>query len=183
LVEGPYSPDYEQTQQAVRINRPGEQSTGDLFLRAGDPLRSTVKVVCVDCNNQWLSDIQNRAKPVLIPLIKGERTGLGHEAQRRVAAWCAMATMTAEFIDRDPNTITVPQSDRDLLRNNGTVPPGWRIWLAHYRRYKWPAQWVHLTLPILEAKDTPPACWVCASQHASDDLCGRRTLRARDEFG
>jgi hypothetical protein len=30
-----------------------------------------------------------------------------------------------------------------------------RIWLARYRRHKWPAQWVHLTLPILEAKDTP----------------------------
>jgi hypothetical protein len=141
--------------QAVRINRPGEQNTGNIFLRAGDPLRSTVRVVCVDCNNQWLSEIQNRVKPFLIPLIKGQRTVLGPEAQLRVAAWCAMATMTAEFIDRDPNTIAVPQGDRDWLLNNGTAPPGWRIWLAHYRRHKWPAQWVHLTLPILEGKDTP----------------------------
>jgi hypothetical protein len=66
-----------------------------------------------------------------------------------------MATMTAEFIDRDPNAIAVPQDDRDWIPNNGTAPSGWRIWLAHYRRHKWPAQWVHLTLPVLEAKDTP----------------------------
>jgi hypothetical protein len=137
--------------QAVRINRPGEQTTGNIFLRAGDPLRSTVKVVCADCNNQWLSVIQDRAKPFLIPIIKGKRMVLGADAQQRVSAWCAMATMTAEYIDRDPNTIAIPQSDRDWLRNNGTAPPGWRIWLAHYRRHKWPAQWVHLSLPILDA--------------------------------
>jgi hypothetical protein len=141
--------------QAVRVNRPDEPTTGNIYLKAGDPLRSKVKVVCVDCNNQWLSDIQNRAKPFLIPLIRGDRTALGFEAQQRVAAWCAMATQTAEFIDRDPNTIAVPQSQRDWLMNNGTVPPGWRIWLADYQRHRWPAQWVHLTLPILEAKDIP----------------------------
>ena len=141
--------------QAVRINQPGQPTTGNTLLRAGDPLRSTVRVVCADCNNQWLSGIQSRAKPILIPLIKGDRTVLGIEAQQRVSAWCAMATMTAEFIDRDPNTIAVPQADRDWLRNNGTAPPGWRIWLARYRRHKWPAQWAHFTLPILEAKDVP----------------------------
>jgi hypothetical protein len=141
--------------QAVRINRPGEQTTDIVTLRAGDPLRSKVKVVCADCNNRWLSEIQNRARPLLIPLITGERIALGSVAQERVGAWCAMATMTAEFIDRDPTTIAVPQSDRDWLRNNGMAPRGWWIWLAHYQRRKWPAQWVHLTLPILAAKDVP----------------------------
>lgn len=143
------------TMQSVRINRPNEPATGNIFLKAGDPLRSKVQVVCVDCNNQWLSDIQNRAKPFLIPLIRGERTGLGSEAQQRTAAWCAMAAMTAEFIDRDPKTIAVPQSQWDWLMNNGTAPPGWRIWLADYHRRNWPAQWVHLTLPIFEAKEIP----------------------------
>lgn len=143
------------TMQAVQINRPNERTTGNIYLKAGDPLRSKVKVVCVDCNNRWLSEIQNRAKPFLTPLIRGDRTALGPEAQQRAAAWCAMATMTAEFIDRDPKTIAVPQSQRDWLMNNGTVPPGWRIWLADYQRHKWPAQWTHLTLPILEAKDIP----------------------------
>lgn len=141
--------------QAVRINRPGEQTTGEIKLRTGDPLRSKVKVVCADCNNRWLSEIQNRAKPYLIPLITGQRVALGKEAQEHIATWCAMATMTAEFIDRDPTTIAVPQADRDWLGNNRTAPPGWRIWLAHYQRHKWPVQWVHLTLPILAAKDIP----------------------------
>jgi hypothetical protein len=143
------------TMQSMRINHPNEPTTGNIFLKAGDPLRSKVKVVCEDCNNQWLSDIQKRAKPFLIPLIRGERTALGSEAQQRTAAWCAMATMTAEFIDRDPNTIAVPQGQRDWLMNNGTAPPGWRIWLADYHRRNWPVQWVHLTLPILESKDIP----------------------------
>ncbi|HWB50362.1 MAG TPA: hypothetical protein VG651_14725 [Stellaceae bacterium] len=39
--------------------------------------------------------------------------------------------------------------------NNQTAPHGWHIWLARYQRHKWPAQWVHLTLPIMAAKDIP----------------------------
>ena len=136
-----------------RINRPGIAPTRNMVLKAGDPLRSKVRVVCVDCNSQWLSRIQKCSKHFLVPLIKGEPTVLGKDAQQQVAAWCAMATMTAEFIDRDPNTVAVPQSDRDWLQNNGTAPTGWRIWIAHYQRHRWSAQWVHFTLPILAAKD------------------------------
>ena len=66
-----------------------------------------------------------------------------------------MATMTAEIIDRDPKTIAIPQCQRGWLVNNGTAPPGRRIWLADCQRQNWPVQWVHLTLPVLEAKDMP----------------------------
>lgn len=141
--------------QAVRINQPGERATESVRLRTGDPLRSKVKVVCADCNNRWLGDIQKRAKRYLVPLIAGERTALGNPAQEVVAAWSAMATMTAEFIDPDQTTIGVPQSDREWLMNNRTAPAGWRVWLAHYRRGRWPVQWAHFTLPILAAADVP----------------------------
>jgi hypothetical protein len=101
--------------RAERIGAPGTPLQAETRLRAGDPL-STVKVVCAACNSGWLSQIQERAKPYLIPLIQGQPTALGPDGQRALAAWCAMATMTGEYIDRDPTAIDVSQADRDCTR-------------------------------------------------------------------
>jgi hypothetical protein len=140
---------------AQRINRPGAAPTSITSLKAGDPLNSKVRVVCRSCNNTWLSQLQEQAKPFLVPLIRGDRTALGRNGQERVAAWCAMATMTAEYIDPDPYSIAVSQSEREWLMNNRTAPQGWRIWIGNYQRYKWIPRWVHFTFPMLDAKDMP----------------------------
>ncbi len=141
--------------EAIKVPAPGAPTTSVVRIKAGDPLRSKVRVVCEECNNRWLSEIQNSAKPFLIPLIEGKKCVLGKIAQERVAAWCAMATMTAEYIDPDPTSIAVPQRDRDWLMANGTAPPGWKIWIGRYQRHKWVGRWIHMTLPILEGKEIP----------------------------
>jgi hypothetical protein len=139
---------------ATRILAPNVPNVSELRIRAGDPIRSNVRVVCEDCNNTWLSRIQEQAKPILIPLIQGRTTSLGITAQSKLAAWCTMATMTAEFIDRDSGSRGVSQMERDWLRNNSGVPDNWRIWIARFQRYKWKPQWIHLTLPILGSEDS-----------------------------
>jgi len=141
--------------RSTRINPRGTPDTSNIALRAGSPLRSKVRVVCQKCNNGWLSVIQKNAKTHLIPLIDGRATVLGKDAQQKIAAWCAMATMTAEFMKRDPETIAVPQHEREWLWKNGTAPPNWRIWIGRYQRHKWVGQWVHIALPVLESKDIP----------------------------
>jgi hypothetical protein len=144
---------------AERIHRPGEPNTASTALRAGDPVHnSKVRVVCKECNSGWLSVIQERAKPILIPIIQGKPATLGAEAQQIVSNWCAMATMTGEFLDKEPivGNIAVSQAEREWLWKHGTPPSeGWRIWIATYQRYKWPGRWVHLVVPVLEAKDVP----------------------------
>lgn len=55
-----------------------------------EPVASTLtaRVVCRDCNNGWLSGIDNAAAQVLRPLVRGERdVELGRAAQGAVAAW------------------------------------------------------------------------------------------------
>jgi hypothetical protein len=143
---------------AERINRPGEPNTASATLRAGDPMRSKARVVCKTCNNGWMSLIQERAKPIMIPLIEGKPTALSHHAQTIVATWCAMATMTSEFLDKDlvPSTIAVSQDDREFLWKEGVPPPErWRIWITRYQRHKWVGRWFHSVVPILDAKDVP----------------------------
>lgn len=83
-----------------RIDRPNTPVQSEIKLRTGDPPRSKVRVVCRDCNTTWLSQIQERAKPHLIPLITGQTFALGATSQESIAVWCTMATMTAEYIPR-----------------------------------------------------------------------------------
>lgn len=134
------------------VGKPGTQNRATLTLRAGDPLYSKAKVVCKGCNNGRLSDIQKRAKPYLIPLIEGRSAVTGTAALEAIAAWCVMATMTDEYLTRDPTAAAISQGERDWFRDHGTPPPHWKVWLGHYQRYRWQGRWAHFVVPILDAK-------------------------------
>lgn len=36
---------------------------------SGDPKCRKMRIVCNRCNNEWMSDLQNATKPILIPLL------------------------------------------------------------------------------------------------------------------
>lgn len=117
--------------------------------QSGDPQSGRIRCVCKSCNNHWMSILQNETKPILIPLLKGEKCSLTKKAQATLAAWCAMFTMVAEFKDRTGTKIGVLQEDRGWLKKHHTVPKNWKIWIADYERDKWQGYWWHSTLPIL----------------------------------
>jgi hypothetical protein len=114
----------------------------------GDPRRRTIRVVCKTCNEGWMSKLQEKAKPFLLPLIKGERTVLGEEAQKVIAAWAAMAIMVAEFFVQHRSAI--PYTERESLRQTQTVPENWKIWVGNFQRGNWPAHWIHHSLLIAD---------------------------------
>ncbi len=111
--------------------------------------------MCSDCNSGWLSQIQNAAKPILIPLLEGGTTTLDETAQQLVATWLAMSTMTGEHLSQDQARVAVPQSDRTWLMEKGTPPSGWCIWVGHYPRQTNPTQWVKASFPIVNADKLP----------------------------
>jgi hypothetical protein len=134
------------------VGKPGTPIRATFTLRAGDHLYSKVKVVCKECNNGWLSDIQKRAKPYLIPLIEGRSAVMGAAELEIIAAWCVMATMTGEYLTRYPTANAISQGERHWLRDHGTPPPHWRVWLGHYQRYRWQGRWAHFVAPILDSE-------------------------------
>ena len=134
------------------IGKPGAVNRTSISLRAGDPLQSKVKIVCKRCNSEWMSQIQQKAKPFLIPLIEGAPTVLVVQALEAIESWCVMATMTGEYLTRDPADIAISQTERDWFRDNaGRAPDNWKVWIAHYQRYRWQGRWWHCTMPILDA--------------------------------
>ena len=139
--------------QHTIIGRAATLTKRKITSRAGEPLLSKAKIVCKGCNSGWMSRIQNAAKPYLVPLIQGRRVTLNAAAQRALAAWCAMVTMTGDYLPRDPSAIAISQTERDWLRDDGTPPQNWKIWIGDYRRQK--GIWDHYVVSILGAKDVP----------------------------
>lgn len=88
------------------------------------------KIVCADCNNGWMSQLQERAKPDLVPLFRGEVTTLDQEAQARVASWLAMTAYTAAWANRDHGGWAIPQDHRTELCATGHPPVRSQIWIA-----------------------------------------------------
>jgi hypothetical protein len=100
---------------------------------AGDPHSLRVKCVCEACNNGWMSRLQERAKPVVLPLIKGETTTLTRRKQELASAWIAMAVICAEFGDR--SRVAVQPEDRQWLMTRRMPPAtGWKIWIGRHQR-------------------------------------------------
>jgi hypothetical protein len=132
------------------VNPPGTPNVSSVGSRTGDPLRSKVRVVCETCNNTWLSAIQNRVKPLLIPMIGGQPCVLSHDKQQTLATWITMATMTSEFMLHEKTQISVSQADREWLWEKYTPPSDWRIWIGRYQRHRSAEQWVHCSVPIYD---------------------------------
>jgi len=118
---------------------------------SGDIRSRKLRVVCErHCNNGWMSKLQEKVKPYLIPLISGDATAMDATGQGIVAAWIAMTVMVAEYFD--PSKAAVSYTQRRYLYKNQAVPANWKIWIGHYVRGSWPAYLVHNPLPISSSK-------------------------------
>jgi hypothetical protein len=137
------------------INVGGKPDTDGVRIRAGDPVNSQVRIVRGDCNSGWMSVLQAKAKKFLPPLLTGERIGLGPAAQQAIAAWITMACMTAEHIIHDPFSIAISQGDRTQLTDTGVPLSNWKIYVGHYRAWKWNTKYLHTCLPILDIAPDP----------------------------
>jgi hypothetical protein len=107
----------------TRKQRPGHSGT------------KKIRRVCKTCNETWLSNIEKIAKPILAPLINGEKIELDATKQRILATWAAKTVMTAEQIH--PNKVVVYQAERTWLKENLTPPAGWNVWAGTYNGFAW----------------------------------------------
>ena len=95
----------------------------------------TVKLVCRPCNNEWMSQLQNDAKPILLPLMNGERRALNRREQTILSAWITMFVMVAEF--QVPDKVAIQPDARQRFKEALQPPEGTAIWLGMYTRQKW----------------------------------------------
>ncbi len=74
-----------------------------------------LRVVCQRCNNIWLSQLETRIRPILVPLITGEHRNLIESEQALLATWSTRIAMVAEHFR--PIDHGICQDERTWLMN------------------------------------------------------------------
>jgi hypothetical protein len=94
-------------------------SKGRMVLIPGRFATATVKCVCRNCNNGWMSRLEAQVKPFLLDLMRGNRVTLAPVEQTALAAWSMktmMMNLRASYLD-EPHPI--PKSDYTQLYEHG----------------------------------------------------------------
>lgn len=103
--------------------------------RPGDPHSQRLRVVCQQCNNGWMSEIQNRVKPNLSKLVVGEPADLTSMDRELLANWAVMFTYIWE--QAEPKLITSTPQERRAFMETRSPPSGWTVWMAPYDGTLW----------------------------------------------
>jgi hypothetical protein len=93
-------------------------------------LNAKTRVVCGNCNNGWMSDLENQVKPIIGNMIYNcAVTTLNAKDIERLAVWAYTKAIVAEHSHQN----TVPFwtfAERQRFRQTLSVPAGVQIWLA-----------------------------------------------------
>jgi hypothetical protein len=93
------------------------------------PFQQKVKVVCVKCNTGWMSDLEGKVKPILMPMLLGQRQEVRAQTQKLLAFW---AVKTALVIDHlQPKARVVPETEYGGLYGLRSPLPTHLVWLGH----------------------------------------------------
>jgi hypothetical protein len=92
------------------------------------------KVVCRNCNNTWMSDIENgHAKPVMTPLIKGESAvAIGSSEAHSLALFAFKTAVVLDHANRRVRAPFFSPRIRHAFRRSLAIPNITRMWLCGF---------------------------------------------------
>lgn len=111
-----------------------------------------VKCICETCNNGWMRELENKAIPVLTPLIKGERHSLTKNDQRIAAGWACLKAIIGEY--ESPHFASWSQKDHARLKKLRLPPSNdCVIVIGRFKRDRLPMHWLNLPMNFLWGKE------------------------------
>jgi hypothetical protein len=104
-----------------------------------------VKCVCggthMTCNSGWMKEIEDKAKPILVPLIEGKRSLLSLDDQITIATWAVLKSIVSEY--HLTSKVSTHWAQRRLMKHRKQPPAnGWRVWIGHFARKHWKPEWI-----------------------------------------
>lgn len=72
---------------------PGTDS--DEHMHAGRPATLTVRSVCAECNNGWMSQVEDRAQPFIETMLRGHARTYYDDGRTRLATWLVKTALVA----------------------------------------------------------------------------------------
>ncbi|MBM0228216.1 hypothetical protein [Micromonospora sp. ATA51] len=92
-------------------------------------LTAKVRVVCDGCNNGWMSQLEEAAKPIVGPMVVGQAVELDATAQQIVANWVALKGLVAVHTSNVEQPIPEPHYRR-VHAFEGAPPNTMRVWIG-----------------------------------------------------
>lgn len=123
--EGTYSGEFREEHPKTKAVSKHEKRT-----KPGELYTKKMKVVCEQCNNEWMSQIDEAVKPLLTPIIKGEPVTLNASELEIIARWATLKAIVCEQDTR--STDVTPQEDRTAFMADRTIPPYFNIYLLNH---------------------------------------------------
>lgn len=112
-----------------------------------------VRAVCRDaCNNGWMKRLEDRAKPVLHPMIKDSDLSLDATAQETVGAW---AFKTALMLTVMYTKLPSPRLRQSISRDGGPSPTS-VVWLSRVKPDNLRVEASPVIPPGLARRNDPP---------------------------
>lgn len=108
----------------------GVVSKYEKWVKPGELFTKKMKVVCVTCNNGWMSQLDEAAKQLLTPIIKGEYVTLDAASLEILARWATLKAIVSEH-DAGSTDMT-PIEDRKAFMNGGAIPDYFHIYLLSH---------------------------------------------------
>lgn len=104
-------------------------------IRQGHVYTRKFHVVCGNCNNGWMGNIETDTKEILIPLIQGRQATLLRNDRRRLATWIALKVMVVD--GEIPTDSVISQAARAAFKEVRKIPSGLKIWIAQHDSITW----------------------------------------------
>ncbi len=98
----------------------------------GRALTSTVKAVCSPCNSGWMSALEGDVQPTLLPMIKGENTGITPVGQNLLATWVLKTALMCQLM-QDASVHNLPPSHYKELFLDRKPSQQMRVFVAYMR--------------------------------------------------
>lgn len=90
-----------------------------------------VKVVCARCNNEWMAELEAKAKELLYPMLHGRGRVLHRGGQLTLAAWALKTVLMAQYA-WPPGERAFPADEYAYLIEHGRPSKRIRIWMSSY---------------------------------------------------
>ena len=146
------------------------------------PLAAERALACKRCNRGWISDLEERAMPLVEWLTGGRPFMLGQQNQETVAMWGTKTILVLQAI-RDPDLL--PVGAYRGLHGGQSPPDGFRVAIAlRAREGRWPYRFAAQgSATTLREWDVLPTYPDTAIDHYRAELClGQLVIRCAANF-
>jgi hypothetical protein len=127
----------------------------EISTRPGSVASKKIRVVCEDCNNGWMNQIEDKTRPILERLIAGRPTVLNQNQQRILVEWITMKLMVAEH--NTPEDVVIPRADKEAFKANRRIPSYLTIWIGRHNVSSWYSAFFKHTASLSLIPSPPPA--------------------------